>query len=128
MGNILVKRVTHNTKVTQGSRAITVRSQSRDINVHSVGRRGPQGVAGAAGATGPEGPQGPAGADGIDANFVENFTNLASVTVTHNLGKWPAVTVVDSTGDEVEGEIEHVSINQLIATFSSSFTGRITCN
>lgn len=70
---------------------------------------------------------GPAGSDS-DKTFTQVLTNQSQVTVTHNLGKYPAVTVTDSTGDEVEGYIEHLSINELVATFSSSFTGRIVCN
>lgn len=106
-------------------RSVKLVQKLSTIKLNQTGRRGPTG---ATGATGPEGPQGPSGSDAEDKNFVQNFTNSASVTVTHNLDKYPAVTVTDSTGEEVVGQIDHVSVNQLIATFSSSFTGMIVCN
>jgi hypothetical protein len=31
------------------------------------------------------------------------------VTVNHNLGKRPAVTIIDSAGDEVFGDVNHIS-------------------
>lgn len=117
-----VQQVTRNIRVNQDSRNISVRRATRTISVSAGGRRGPQGI------QGPEGPQGEQGEIGNDKNFTQNFTNSSEVTVNHNLGKLPAVTVQDSTGDEVVGDIEHVSINQLIARFSASFTGIIACN
>lgn len=47
----------------------------------------------------------------------------ASWTITHNMGKHPSVTIVDSGGDQVLGEVEYVSANQLIVSFSASFAG-----
>lgn len=44
-------------------------------------------------------------------------------TVTHNLGYKPNVTVVDSAGTIIEGEIDYQSGNTVILTFSSSFAG-----
>ena len=63
-----------------------------------------------------------------DKHYVESFTNKNTVTVTHNMGKYPSVTVINSAGDEVIGDIEHISVNQLTANFSSGFSGKITCN
>lgn len=44
------------------------------------------------------------------------------------MNKYPAVTVHDSTGDEVEGDIAHVDTNNLVIQFSAPFSGKITCN
>jgi hypothetical protein len=74
-----------------------------------------------------QGPQGPPGESG-DANFTQSFTSAASVTVNHNLGKYPAVTVMDSAGDEVEGDIDYVSINTIRLNFSAPFSGVVSCN
>lgn len=63
-----------------------------------------------------------------DKTFIELFTNSSTVVVDHNLGKYPSVQIFDSAGDQVEGQITHNSIDQLTATFTSSFTGTITCN
>ena len=65
---------------------------------------------------------------GSDKYFVQNFLSSAFVLVNHDLFKYPAVTIHDSAGDEVVGEIEHISITTLQVTFSAPFSGTITCN
>lgn len=74
--------------------------------------------------------QGPAGPQGVsgDKNYTQDLTNQSTVTVNHNLSKYPAVTIFDPSNDGVTGEVEHVSVNQLVLTFSSSFTGKVICN
>lgn len=67
-------------------------------------------------------------ASSADKHYTQQFTALSSVTVTHNLGKYPAVTVLNSAGDEVRGDIDHVSINELVFTSIGPFTSRIICN
>lgn len=64
-----------------------------------------------------------------DKNFV--FTqNVAASTwvINHNLGKYASVTIVDSAGTKVNGEIEYNSINQVTVTFRSPFTGEAYLN
>lgn len=63
-----------------------------------------------------------------DRHYEQAFTNQSSVTVNHNLGKRPAVTVIDSAGDEVFGDVEHVGPNELTISFGSNFTGTVICN
>jgi hypothetical protein len=61
------------------------------------------------------------------ANTFFNFTQLtpsATWTITHSLGRYPAITVVDSAGTVVEGEIDYVSDSQVIVTFSAAFSGQ----
>lgn len=50
----------------------------------------------------------------------------ASVTwnITHNLGFYPSVTVIDSAGSVVFGDITHVNVNNLILSFSAAFSGK----
>jgi hypothetical protein len=56
-------------------------------------------------------------------------TSAASTwTVKHNLDKHPSVTVVDSGGTVVKGDITYNSANQLTITFSSSFSGTAYLN
>ena len=46
-------------------------------------------------------------------------TQIASVTVwtiVHNLGKRPSVSQTDSAGEPIEGNVEHVSLNELTIT------------
>lgn len=44
-------------------------------------------------------------------------------TVYHSLGKYPSVTVVDSTGRVVYGGVEYQDANTVILTFSGAFSG-----
>lgn len=45
-------------------------------------------------------------------------------TITHNLNYHPSVTVVDSAGSAVIGDVTYVSENQLIVSFSVPFGGK----
>lgn len=51
--------------------------------------------------------------------------NIASAiwTIDHGLGRKPSVSFTDSGGNEVEGDVEHPSVNQTIGSFSSPFSG-----
>lgn len=49
--------------------------------------------------------------------------SLAVWNITHNLGWQPNVTVQDSGGSVVEGEISYTSTNALTVTFSGAFSG-----
>lgn len=62
-----------------------------------------------------------------DREFSQAFSS-DSVVVVHNFGKYPSVTVIDSAGDEVIGDVVHNSANQLTITFSASLTGTVYCN
>ena len=63
-----------------------------------------------------------------DAYYTQAFTASSTVVVVHNLGKYPAVSVMDSAGDIVTGDIVNDSINQLTITFNAPFTGTVICN
>lgn len=63
-----------------------------------------------------------------DKNHVTNFTVTDEVSITHNLNKYPSVSVMDSAGDQVEGEVYYVNPIQLIVRFNNPFSGRVTCN
>lgn len=43
--------------------------------------------------------------------------------IPHNLGFYPNVTIQDSTGTIVEGEITYTNTNNLTVHFSSAFSG-----
>lgn len=47
----------------------------------------------------------------------------SSWTITHNLGFYPNLTVVDSGGSIVEGEITYTNSNSLTVSFQASFSG-----
>lgn len=74
------------------------------------------------------GPGGTAPGTG-DANYVhEQAAASASWLVQHNLAKYPSVSVVDSAGDECEGEVRYLTSNQLRISFSGAFSGRAFIN
>jgi hypothetical protein len=57
----------------------------------------------------------------------------ATWTITHNLNKFPSVTVIDSGDSVVQGEILYNSANQLTLTFfaggvASAFSGKAYLN
>lgn len=48
--------------------------------------------------------------------------------INHNLNKYPSVTVIDSAGTEVIGDIKYTDSNNIIITFSNQFTGKAYLN
>ena len=66
---------------------------------------------------------------GGDKNFTYIQSTSAAVwTITHNLGKRPSASVVDSAGSNVVGEVNYTSNNELTITFSSAFKGTAYLN
>ncbi len=64
-----------------------------------------------------------------DSTYTQCFESASSVwTVTHNLGKFPSVTVVDSANTVVVGNVDYSNSNQLIITFNASFSGCVFLN
>ena len=49
-------------------------------------------------------------------------------TITHNLNKHPAITIVDSGGTVVIGEIEYINLNLVYVKFNGIFSGKAYCN
>lgn len=63
----------------------------------------------------------------------ETYTHVQSVAsstwvITHNLGKFPSVMVIDSSGNVVVGEITYNSNNQITIQFSAPFAGKAYLN
>lgn len=69
------------------------------------------------------------GSSGGDT-FYEHNQNQAVATwiIEHNLNKFPSVTTFDSTGDEVEGVVRHLSKNIAQVMFSAAIAGRAFLN
>ena len=64
-----------------------------------------------------------------DKNYLHIQNIPSSVwNITHNLNKYPSVTVIDSAGTAVYGDIEYIDINNVRLTFSSDFSGKATLN
>ena len=55
-------------------------------------------------------------------------TPAAVWTINHNLGKYPAVSIVDSANDEVMSEVNYTSTNHVVLTFSAAFSGKAFLN
>lgn len=79
------------------------------------------------------------------ASFEERITNMESFTgvnsyvfdqiapldtwyINHGLNRHPSVTVVDSSGTQVVGDIFYQTSNQIIVSFSSEFSGKAFLN
>lgn len=76
------------------------------------------------GKEGPPGPPGPpgTGTGGSSLTFIQSQPADTWV-ITHDLGYYPNVAVVDSTGDEVIGEVTYGPIGLITLTFSAAFSG-----
>ncbi len=48
--------------------------------------------------------------------------------VTHNLGRYPSVSVADSTNRKVFGGVQYLSVNTLRLSFSGAFSGTAYLN
>jgi len=56
--------------------------------------------------------------------FTQCFeSKLTVLTVTHNLGKFPSVTIVDDNNEVVVGQVDYINTNVLQVTFSTPFKG-----
>lgn len=97
----------------------------------SQGDPGLQGLPGADGLPGEPGPPGPpgTGAGGTAVEYVHTQGAPSAIwSVTHNLGKNPAVTVVDSAKTEIEADVDFLDLNHLTITFSGPTGGTATMN
>lgn len=116
------------------------------------GATGPEGATGATGATGPSGATGSTGPEGASAydawlqagnvgsveDFVRTFTknHYRHVQMTpetvwnihHTLDRYASVTVVDSGGTQVEGDVQYVSRSEVTIAFSAPFAGEAFLN
>lgn len=91
-----------------------------------TGNPGPQGPPGP---PGPEGPPGPPG-DGSTAGSYVHTQAVAddTWTVVHELGYYPAVSIVDSAGSVLIAAIEYVDITSVIVRFSGATSGKAYCS
>lgn len=64
-----------------------------------------------------------------DRNLIY-IQSVASATwnIIHNLNKMPSVTIVDSAGNVVIGEIKYIDTNELTVAFSGAFSGKAFLN
>jgi len=59
------------------------------------------------------------------ASYIHNQSTSASTwTISHNLGFFPSVNVVDSGGTTVIGDVSYITENQVSISFSAAFGGK----
>lgn len=64
-----------------------------------------------------------------DKHYEHNQTSASALwNISHNLGKYPSVMVVDSGNSVVVGEVEYVTDNTLRIQFNASFSGKAYLN
>lgn len=66
---------------------------------------------------------------GHDLNYV-HYQDVAEKTwiITHNLGKYPSVTIVTSAGEQVIADVNYISLNVVSVSFMGAFAGRAYLN
>lgn len=52
----------------------------------------------------------------------------ATWVVVHNMNKYPSVSVVDSSGQQVYGEVRYQDLNTVVLVFSAPFGGSANLN
>ena len=68
-------------------------------------------------------------ASASDKTFVHDQAIPSDIwTITHNLGKFPSVSVVDTQKTIYWGNVEYINSNQLKVTFSAAFAGQAFLN
>ncbi len=115
----LLQAVTILVEDANGNLSINVVEQQETINIEVQD----VGIKGDAGLSGPPGPSG------------QSYNHVQSVAATlwvinHSLGFKPNITAFDSDMPprEVEGEIEHIDINNAMITFIGGFSGEAYCS
>lgn len=75
------------------------------------------------------GSQGIQGEPGVDVTYV-HIQGVPATTwnVTHNLNKFPSVSIINSIDEVVYGLITYVDANNITLQFSASFSGRAFFN
>jgi hypothetical protein len=67
----------------------------------------------------------------IKGDTTRTFTQSTASTlwtINHNLGKHPSITIVDNTGEVVDGRIQYTNANQVICEFSPALAGKAYIN
>ena len=67
--------------------------------------------------------------DESDKSFV--FTQSVAAAkweIQHNLDKYPSVSIVDSAGTEVVGDVQYIDKNNIVILFTAPFSGKAYMN
>tara|TARA_X000000368_G_scaffold259257_1_gene204914 strand:+ start:8586 stop:9284 length:699 start_codon:yes stop_codon:yes gene_type:complete len=69
----------------------------------------------------------PFGTEGYEYTFTQSAA-AATWTITHNLGRFPSVTTVDSAGSIINGAITYTDENIITVVFTSATSGKAYLN
>lgn len=99
-----------------------------DVIILAGGNVGPPGPIGETGPAstipGPQGPPGPGA-----TTYIHNQVTLAATwVITHNLGWFPAVSVVDTGGSEIQPNVIYNSDDQITLQFGAATSGKAYLN
>lgn len=114
--NVVVSPDAPTTVITPSPRDLVVEKPVvREVDVVEPGRQGPPGEP---------------GQDGTGDKHYPHIQAIPSATwvVVHGLNKYPAVTVVDSSGQQVTGDVTYDSLDQVTLTFVGAFSGKAYFN
>lgn len=66
---------------------------------------------------------------GGDKSYIHNqISSQSNWRIQHNLSKYPSITIVDSVGNQVMGDIKYIDLNTIEVSFSGSFAGMAYLN
>lgn len=78
---------------------------------------------------GERGPIGPTGPASTGETYIHSQSiPSATWTISHGLGQFPSVTVVDSAGTVVVGGISYTDPNTIVVSFTAAFAGKAYLN
>lgn len=65
----------------------------------------------------------------LDKNYTHQQIEAKNIwNIKHDLKKIPSVTIIDSGGNEVIGDVKHLSENELVINFTYEFSGSAILN
>lgn len=107
--------------VTNTDEKIDLNIETRKVvvDVRDRGLQGPPGPPSTV--PGPPGPPGPAGGEPYTHNQLEPADTWV---ITHNLGRFPVIEIVDSANSVVEGDVFYQDNNTIIVSFGSALGGK----
>lgn len=65
---------------------------------------------------------------GVDLNYTHVQASSSTWVIAHSLGKIPSVTVIDSSGNKVNGDVTYTDLNNLTISFNTAFAGTAYLN
>lgn len=64
-----------------------------------------------------------------NTSYIHNQASASNVwEINHNLDKYPSVSIVDSAGTWVVGDVSYTDTKNLVVSFSHPFAGKAYCN